>query len=155
MERYPWPGRLERAALRGGPAGRNADRDLDAVCALFETAARAEERVGGRGVLNFLEELDAQDIAADTLTRRHTRPDAVRLMTAHRSKGLEWSFVVVAGVQEGLWPDLRRRGSLLEADRIGRDGLAEPLTPGALLAEERGSSTWPPPAPATGSWSPP
>ncbi|MFB7358876.1 ATP-dependent helicase [Streptomyces gardneri] len=133
----PWPGRLERAALRGGPAGRNADRDLDAVCALFETAARAEERVGGRGVLNFLEELDAQDIAADTLTRRHTRPDAVRLMTAHRSKGLEWSFVVVAGVQEGLWPDLRRRGSLLEADRIGRDGLAEPLTPGALLAEER------------------
>ncbi|WP_024758727.1 PD-(D/E)XK nuclease family protein, partial [Streptomyces exfoliatus] len=52
-------------------------------------------------------------------------------------KGLEWRFVVVAGVQEGLWPDLRRRGSLLEADRIGRDGLAEPLTPGALLAEER------------------
>ncbi|MFC9792216.1 ATP-dependent helicase [Streptomyces sp. NPDC127584] len=133
----PWPGRLERAALRGGPAGRNADRDLDAVCALFETAARAEERVGGRGVRNFLEELDAQDIAADTLTRRHTRPDAVRLMTAHRSKGLEWGLVVVAGVQEGLWPDLRRRGSLLEADRIGRDGLAEPLTPGALLAEER------------------
>ncbi|GAA3391215.1 hypothetical protein GCM10017752_22960 [Streptomyces roseoviridis] len=133
----PWPTRLERASLRGGPAGRNADRDLDAVCALFETAARAEDRVGGRGALNFLEELDAQDIAADTLTRRHTRPDAVRLMTAHRSKGLEWSLVVVAGVQEGLWPDLRRRGSLLEADRIGRDGLAEPLTPGALLAEER------------------
>ncbi|MGO4635103.1 ATP-dependent helicase [Streptomyces sp. 2RAF24] len=133
----PWPARLERASLRGGPAGRNADRDLDAVCALFETAARAEDRVGGRGALNFLEELDAQDIAADTLTRRHTRPDAVRLMTAHRSKGLEWSLVVVAGVQEGLWPDLRRRGSLLEADRIGRDGLAEPLTPGALLAEER------------------
>ncbi|MGW0549348.1 UvrD-helicase domain-containing protein [Streptomyces altiplanensis] len=133
----PWPGRLERAALRGGPAGRNADRDLDAVCALFDTAARAEERSGGRGALNFLEELDAQDIAADTLSKRAVRPDAVRLMTAHRSKGLEWRLVVVAGVQEGLWPDLRRRGSLLEADRIGCDGLAEPLTPGALLAEER------------------
>lgn len=133
----PWPGRLERAALRGGAAGRNADRDLDAVCALFETAARAEERTGGRGALNFLEEVDAQDIAADTLSRRTARPDAVRLMTAHRSKGLEWRLVVVAGLQEGVWPDLRRRGSLLEADRIGRDGLAEPLTPGALLAEER------------------
>ncbi len=133
----PWPGRLERAARRGGAAGRNADRDLDAVVALFETAARAEERTGGRGALNFLEELDAQDIAADTLTRRAVRPDAVRLMTAHRSKGLEWRLVVIAGVQEGLWPDLRRRGSLLEADRIGRDGLAAPLTPGALLAEER------------------
>lgn len=133
----PWPSRLERAAARGGAAGRNADRDLDAVCVLFDTAARAEERTGGRGALNFLEELSAQDIAADVLTRRAVRPDAVRLMTAHRSKGLEWGLVVVAGVQEGLWPDLRRRGSLLEADRIGRDGLAEPLTPGALLAEER------------------
>ncbi|OIJ98236.1 DNA helicase UvrD [Streptomyces monashensis] len=133
----PWPARLERAARRGGAVGRNADRDLDAVCALFATAARAEERTGGRGALNFLAEIEAEDIAADTLARRAVRPDAVRLMTAHRAKGLEWRLVVVAGVQEGLWPDLRRRGSLLEADRIGRDGLAEPLTPGALLAEER------------------
>nr|WP_079431941.1 ATP-dependent DNA helicase [Streptomyces katrae] len=133
----PWPQRLERQARRGGPAGRNADRDLDAVCALFDNAARAEERTGGRGALNFLEQLEAEDIAADTLTGKTVRSDAVRLMTAHRSKGLEWGLVVVAGVQEGLWPDLRRRGSLLEADRIGRDGLAEPLTPGALLAEER------------------
>ncbi|MEU6761095.1 UvrD-helicase domain-containing protein [Streptomyces sp. NPDC046853] len=133
----PWPRRLERTARRGGAAGRNADRDLDAVCALFAYASRAEERTGGRGALNFLEETEAQDIAADTLNRRAVRPDAVRLMTAHRSKGLEWRLVVVAGVQEGLWPDLRRRGSLLEADRIGSDGLAEPLTPGALLSEER------------------
>ncbi|WP_404819550.1 ATP-dependent helicase [Streptomyces marincola] len=133
----PWPERLERAARRGGAAGRNADRDLDAVCALFDAAARAEERTGGRGALNFLSELEAHDIAADTLAQRPVRRDAVRLMTAHRAKGLEWSLVVVAGVQEGLWPDLRRRGSLLEADRIGQEGLAEPLGAGALLAEER------------------
>ncbi|WP_308294385.1 ATP-dependent DNA helicase [Streptomyces sp. XM4193] len=132
-----WPQRLERTARRGGAAGRHADRDLDAHCTLFEIAARAEERTGGRGALNLLEELDAQDIAADTLAGRAVRPDAVRLMTAHRAKGLEWSLVVVAGVQEGLWPDLRRRGSLLEADRIGPTGLAEPMAAGALLAEER------------------
>ncbi|MFD0278473.1 ATP-dependent helicase [Kitasatospora sp. NPDC127111] len=133
-----WRERLERAVLRGGAAGRNADRDLDALCALFETAARAEEQVTGhRSALDLLAELEAQDIAADTLTVRAVRPEAVRLMTAHRSKGLEWRLVVVAGVQEGLWPDLRRRGSLLEADRIGRDGLAEPLSPAALLGEER------------------
>ncbi|MFJ4407850.1 UvrD-helicase domain-containing protein [Streptomyces sp. NPDC088910] len=133
----PWPGRLERAALRGGAGGRHADRDLDAVCALFETAARAEERTGGRGALNLIEELSAHDIVADTLGGPAVRPDAVRLMTAHRSKGLEWRLVVVAGVQDGVWPDLRRRGSLLEADRIGTDGLAPPLSQGALLAEER------------------
>jgi ATP-dependent exoDNAse (exonuclease V) beta subunit len=133
-----WRERLERAALRGGASGRNADRDLDALCALFETAARAELRAGGpRGALNFLAEVEQQDIAADTLSGRAVRADAVRLMTAHRSKGLEWRLVVVAGVQEGLWPDLRRRGSLLEADRIGRDGIAEPMPQRALLAEER------------------
>ncbi|MBC3842638.1 ATP-dependent helicase [Streptacidiphilus sp. 4-A2] len=133
-----WRQRLEAAALRPGTAGRNADRDLDAICALFETAARSAERMHGpRDALNFLAELEQQDIAADTLSGRVARQDAVRLLTAHRSKGLEWRLVVVAGVQEGLWPDLRRRGSLLEADRIGRDGLAEPLTPGALLGEER------------------
>ena len=133
-----WRQRLEAAALRPGTAGRNADRDLDAICALFETAARSAERMHGpRDALNFLAELEQQDIAADTLSGRTVRPDAVRLLTAHRSKGLEWRLVVVAGVQEGLWPDLRRRGSLLEADRIGRDGLAEPLSPGALLGEER------------------
>ncbi|WNI19772.1 ATP-dependent helicase [Actinacidiphila sp. ITFR-21] len=133
----PWSARLERSAVRGGPAGRNADRDLDAVVALFETAARAEERTGGRGALNLIEELSAFDIAADTRTGAVVRPGAVRLTTAHRAKGQEWRLVVVAGVQEGVWPDLRRRGSLLEADRIGTDGLAPPLTQGALLAEER------------------
>ncbi|WP_037912974.1 ATP-dependent helicase [Actinacidiphila yeochonensis] len=132
-----WPGRLERAALRGGPAGRNADRDLDAVCALFETAARAEERTGGRGALNLIEELSGFDVVADTLGGAVVRPEAVRLTTAHRAKGQEWRLVAVTGVQDGVWPDLRRRGSLLEADRIGRDGLAPPLSQGALLTEER------------------
>ncbi|MET7304590.1 ATP-dependent DNA helicase [Embleya sp. NPDC005575] len=133
----PWPGRLERAVLRGGTAGRNADRDLDAVVALFEVAAKAEERAGHRGALNFLAELKAQQIPGDRLDDSALRGESVRLLTAHRAKGLQWRLVVVHGVQEGLWPDLRRRGSLLEADRIGSDGLAEPLSPGALLAEER------------------
>ncbi len=132
-----WPGRLAAASRRGGPAGRKADRDLDAVCELFEAAARAVERVGNTGVENFLAELDAQRIPGDTLSERAVRGDAVRLLTAHRAKGLEWRLVVVTGVQEGVWPDLRRRGSLLEADRIGPDGLTEPMSLAALLAEER------------------
>ncbi len=40
------------------------------------------------------------------------------MLTAHRSKGLEWDLVVVAGVQEGTWPDLRQRGSLLGMDEL-------------------------------------
>ena len=132
-----WPGRLRRAVDRGGAAGRLADRDLDAVISLFALAARAQERTGHAGVTDFISGLQAQDIAADTLAEKAARGGAVQLMTAHAAKGLQWRLVAVAGVQEGLWPDLRHRGSLLDADRIGRHGLTEPLPAAALLAEER------------------
>ncbi len=132
-----WGARLRHAAAGGGHAARLAHRDLDAVCALFETAARSEEQRGHTSVREFLETLRAQRIPADTLADRGVRGEAVRLLTAHRSKGLEWRLVVVARVQDGAWPDLRRRGSLLPADRIGRDGLLPPLTRASLLAEER------------------
>ena len=44
--------------------------------------------------------------------------DATEVVTFHRSKGLEWDVVVVAGVQEESWPDLRLRGSLLGVDEL-------------------------------------
>lgn len=132
-----WGGRLRQATQSGGYAARLAHRDLDAICALFEVAARTEEQRGHTSIGAFLDTLRAQEIPADTLADRGVRGDAVRLLTAHRSKGLEWRLVVVAHVQEGAWPDLRRRDSLLGADRIGRDALLPPLTRGAMLAEER------------------
>ncbi len=132
-----WPRRLRGAVERGGAAARAAHRDLDAICALFEVAARTEEKRQHTSADNFLDEVEAQQIPADTLAERGVRGDSVRLLTAHRSKGLEWRIVVVAGVQEGSWPDLRRRGSLLQADRLGPAGLVEPPTTTAMLAEER------------------
>jgi superfamily I DNA/RNA helicase/RecB family exonuclease len=132
-----WPRRLRRGVDLGGQAARLAHRDLDAICALFEVAARAEEQRGHTSVLNFLESLRAQQIPADTLAERGVLGEAVRLLTAHRSKGLEWRFVVVAHVQDEGWPDLRRRSTLLHADRIGADGLLPPLSVSSLLAEER------------------
>lgn len=129
-----WPRRLRAAAEAGS---RLAHRDLDAICALFEYAARVEERVGHAGVVPFLDALRAQEIPGESLAERGTRGDAVRLMTAHRSKGLEWRLVVVAHVQEGAWPDLRARAGLLGVDEIGRDGLVPRVSTSALLAEER------------------
>lgn len=90
-----------------------ADRDLDAVVALFDAAARFVDRLPNAGPEVFLDDLSAQEIPADTLAERAPVGEAVRLLTAHRSKGLEWDVVCVAGVQEGVWPDLRLRGSLL------------------------------------------
>src|SRR5690606_18602112 len=109
-----WPGRLRSQWESGGADRLTADRDLDSVVALFHHAARTEERKQRVGVANFIAELRAQQIPADQLIASQSRPDAVRLMTAHRAKGLEWPLVVVAGVQEERWPDLRHRGSLLQ-----------------------------------------
>ncbi len=133
-----WPRRLEVAALRGGEAGRRADADLDAIVALFAAAQRAEDRFGGqRGITNFLADLSDQQIPADTLADRGIRGPAVRVLTAHRSKGLQWRVVCVASVQEGVWPDVRRRGSLLASDRLDRSGLVDAPSSASLLAEER------------------
>lgn len=132
-----WPRRLRSAAEAGGAGVRRAHRDLDALCALFDAAAKAEGQRAHTSVETFLATLSAQEIPADTLAERGVRGQAVRLMTAHRSKGLEWDLVVVAHAQEEQWPDLRRRGSLLAPDRIGSDGLEPPVATSALLAEER------------------
>jgi superfamily I DNA/RNA helicase/RecB family exonuclease len=132
-----WPRRLRAAVERGGAAARSANRDLDSVCALFEVAARAEEKQQHTSVEAFLDEIQAQQIPADTRADLGVTGDSVRLLTAHRSKGLEWRVVVIAGVQEGSWPDIRRRGSLLQADRLGTDGLVDPPGVAAMLAEER------------------
>jgi len=132
-----WGRRLRAATRHGGNAARFAHRDLDALCALFEAAAKAEEQRGHTSVQSFLDTLTAQEIPADTLADRGVRGDAVRLLTAHRSKGLEWRLVVVAHVQDGSWPDLRRRGSLLHPDRIGRHGLLPQVSTASMLAEER------------------
>ncbi|GAA1758436.1 hypothetical protein GCM10009834_14930 [Streptomonospora arabica] len=110
--------RLLRASQAGGRRGAAADRDLDAVVAVFESAARYCDRLPPGLPLGFLEDLEAQEIPADSLAERAPEGEAVRILTAHRSKGLEWDLTVVAGVQEGDWPDLRLRGSLLGVEQL-------------------------------------
>ena len=132
-----WARRLAVASVLPGATGRAADRDMDAVVALFEAATRLEDRRPRAGVSALLEEIESQEIPAAPLEERSAAGGAVRLLTAHRSKGLEWDLVVVAGVQDGVWPDLRRRGSLLQSDAVDLDRPRPEATPGMLLAEER------------------
>lgn len=107
----PW----RRRALAGGRDGARADRDLDAVVALFDAAARYVDRLPHLGPRAFLDYLDAQDVPADTLAERAPEDDAVWLATPQGAAGREWDVVVVAGLQDGTWPDTRLRGSLLGA----------------------------------------
>jgi superfamily I DNA/RNA helicase/RecB family exonuclease len=137
----------QAASAAGGAAGAAADRDLDAVLALFDAAARFTDTLppGAPGL--FVDSLTGQEIAGDTLAEQAIREETVRILTAHRSKGLEWDLVVVAGVQEETWPDLRLRGSLLGIDELAEaasgatgataDDAAAAALASKLLAEER------------------
>ncbi|MEV4349649.1 PD-(D/E)XK nuclease family protein, partial [Actinoplanes sp. NPDC049596] len=145
-------------STRNGPAPENADagrarqwraeaadRDLDSMVVLFDAAARFVDRLPGARTEVFLDHVLAQDLPADSIAPSADRGEAVRLLTAHAAKGLEWDVVVLAGVQEGIWPDLRLRGSLLGSERLvdflaGRAASGEAAVVGqtsALLDEER------------------
>ena len=135
-------GRWARASAAGGPSGAVADRDLDAVVALFDAAAGFVDRLPSADVRAFVEHLSAQELPGDTGAARSSADENVRLLTAHASKGLEWDLVCVAGVQEGVWPDLRERATLLGTEDLvevaaGIDGAAVDRRTVALAEERR------------------
>jgi superfamily I DNA/RNA helicase len=101
------------AALTGGSHGARADRDLDAMMALFHTAERYVDQMPGAGPEQFLEYLLNQELPMDTLAARAQMDDAVELMTPASAAGRQWPVVIVAGLQEGVWPNTRLRGELL------------------------------------------
>ncbi len=132
---HGWPERLREQALSGSLS---AHHDIDAVMALFDTAERTSDRYRGVvGVSAFIASLAAQQLPAEAVAERAVRTEAVRILTAHRAKGLEWERVWVAGVQEGVWPDLRERGSLLRVEELTADGVGPGTRPSDLLVEER------------------
>ncbi|OMC06004.1 ATP-dependent DNA helicase [Mycobacterium sp. NS-7484] len=131
------------ASERGGTIGAQADRDLDAVTALFDVADQYVSRTAGaslRGLVDHVATLGTSLSAPDS----GTGSDAVSVLSAHAALGREWDFVVIAGVQEGLWPNTVPRGGVLGTQNLVDvlDGVAAPAdravsTRAPLLAEER------------------
>lgn len=133
--------RLLRLVERGGSLGAQADRDLDAIVALFDAAGRYVDRLPRASVASFADYLSSQNIAGDTLAPAAMRSEGVSLLTAHAAAGRQWTVVSIAGVQEGSWPDLRLRGSVLGVERLvdimsGVDADKVSAT-APILAEER------------------
>ncbi|MFI2103918.1 PD-(D/E)XK nuclease family protein [Isoptericola sp. NPDC019693] len=136
--------RWRDAALAGGPAGARADRDLDAVLALFRAAETYVDRMPGAPVAAFVDYLASQDLPADSLAASASGARAVEALTPAGAAGREWDVVVVVGVQDGVWPDLRLRDSLLGSQALvellaGRSDDAHGMGPEArrqVLADE-------------------
>lgn len=128
-----WPRDLRDAALAGS---RRANHDLDAIVELFELASRREDLAGPVGARTFIREVSGQEIPADTGRELELVGRGVRLLTAHRAASAQWRRVWVLGVQEGRWPQLNRRGLLLDPDRLAPDHL-DAVSPATVLGDER------------------
>ena len=116
-------------ALSGGGRGVIADQKLDALITLFEVARRFSERMPGSKPALFIDQLLGEKILADSITTSAQRDEVVKVMTVHSAKGLQWRYVALAGMQEGNWPNLKQRGSLLGSERlveIFRHGISNP-----------------------------
>ncbi|MCU1545632.1 MAG: ATP-dependent helicase [Homoserinimonas sp.] len=113
-------------ALSTGISAAEANRNLDGVLALFSAAKRFVERQPGVGARVFLEAVLDAEVPEDTLSPQ-SRGDAVLVTTPSGVVGLEFEVVAVASLQEGIWPNLRIRGSLLGPQELVRaiSGLAD------------------------------
>ena len=131
------------ASERGGAAGAQADRDLDAVTSFFDIAEQYVNRTAGASLRGLLDHVSALGLPS-TSREDHAAAEAVPVLSAHAALGGEWEFVVIAGLQEGLWPNMIPRGGVLATQQLVDvlDGVVAPndkvvSTRAPLLAEER------------------
>lgn len=127
------------AADRGGVDGQLADRNIAAITALFDVAEQYVCRTTGaslRGLLDHVSGLRLAPVDADGAARA----DEVAIVSPHAALGRDWDVVIIAGLQDGLWPNTTPRGGVLGTQRLldAVEGLGDDVSTRApLLAEER------------------
>lgn len=112
--------RWQQEAIAGrGLRADEANRSLDAVLGLFFTLQRHEEQDSEQPIEELLEEILRSTVPEDSLAQRSER-QSVTVTTPQGMIGREFSLVAVIGVQDGSWPNLRARGSLLGTAALER-----------------------------------
>ncbi|HEX4444643.1 MAG TPA: ATP-dependent DNA helicase [Galbitalea sp.] len=106
-------------ALGSGILAAEANTNLDGILALFTAAKRFVERRPDDDPKLFLDAVLDADVPEDTLTPQPLE-ESVLVTTPSGVVGLEFDTVVVAGLQDGAWPNRRLRGSLLGGQELVR-----------------------------------
>ena len=128
-----------QARARGGLGAAQADRDLDAVTALFGIADDYVDHTSGATVRGLVEAVCTLRLAPPE-REPLIEPDTVAIVSAHAALGREWDVVVIAGLQEGLWPNAVPRGGVLATQQLVDvlEGVADTASRRApVLADER------------------
>ncbi|NHI17295.1 ATP-dependent helicase [Microbacterium excoecariae] len=99
-------------ATGSGPTASEMARGLDGLVALFAAAKRSIERNPHDRPARFVREVLESDVPEDTLLAPE-RCATVELLTPANALSTEFDTVVIAGLQDGVWPNLRPRGGML------------------------------------------
>lgn len=110
----PWAELTRHAGLEG----RRADRDLDAVMALFQAAERFVDQNPGAPAAAFVDHMERLELPMDTLAETSSAEDAVEILTPATAAGREFDTVILSGLQDGVWPNLQPRGELLGSNHL-------------------------------------
>lgn len=112
----PWQdAALNRVSVSDRDRSRVMNARIDAINALLTAADRYEEREGGEDLDVFMARVRAGAVPEDSLTARARMGGKVRVMTPAAVAGLEFNTVILAGVNEGAWPNVRIRSTMLGA----------------------------------------
>lgn len=105
--------RWQRQAAGRDLAARQANRNLDAVITLFQTAERFVGQHSGATVSDFIDYIASLDLPMDSIAETGQQHDAVEVLTPSTAAGREFDTVIISGLQDGAWPNLQPRGELL------------------------------------------
>ncbi|MDE2386272.1 MAG: ATP-dependent helicase [Actinomycetales bacterium] len=101
-----------------GEVAVQSNRNLDALVALFSAANRFVERTPEAPAIEFVEfQLDLE-LPEDTLSLNYRNDNRVQLMTPSALIGKEFDTIVLVGMQESIWPNLKVRSSLMRATAL-------------------------------------
>ncbi len=101
-----------------GEVANQANRNLDAVVSLFAVANRFVERNPELSVRDFVDfQLDLE-LPEDSLALNYRDDDRVAILTPSALIGRRYRAVFVVGLQDGEWPNLKPRTSLLKAGAL-------------------------------------
>ena len=109
-------------AIRSDEASAWFDDQLDAVVALMRVADVWEQRNPAGSAVQFASELLSGSVPIDTISRVGVRPGGVEVLTPAQAMGRRWQVVVLAGLQDGAWPNMRLRDRILRADLLADVG---------------------------------
>lgn len=93
-------------------------RNLDSVVALFSAAARYVERNPLGSAIEFVEQQLSLKLPEDTLGFSANAQHSVSLLTPAGLIGRRFKVLALAHMQEGIWPNLRPRSSVLGAQAL-------------------------------------